>query len=231
MRVLGLDTALAAVSVAVYEGDGPGRGQVLAREMNAMERGQSEALMPMVERVMADAGLGFADLDRVAVTRGPGAFTGIRIGLAGARGLGLAAGVPVVGVCTFAAIAAGIDDGAAAGCAVLVAIDTKRGDFYAALIAPDQSEEGTVLNPDDLVAYVAARVQGRAVLVAGDGAKAACAVLVAAGLDARESTAPPVPDAAHVAALGAGLAPDAAPPTPLYLRPPAVHLPGVGRVG
>ncbi|MCH7931874.1 MAG: tRNA (adenosine(37)-N6)-threonylcarbamoyltransferase complex dimerization subunit type 1 TsaB, partial [Proteobacteria bacterium] len=93
MNVLALDTATAACSVALWSD-----GTVLAQRFATMARGHAEALMPMVEAVMAEAGLAFADLDLVATTVGPGTFTGLRVGLAAARGLALAGGLPIVGV-------------------------------------------------------------------------------------------------------------------------------------
>jgi len=99
MRLLAIDTSLPAVSVCIYDGDAQ---QAVARETLPMQKGHAEAVMPMIERV-ARAGGGFASLDRVAVTVGPGSFTGIRIGVAAARGIALACGVEAVGVSTLAA--------------------------------------------------------------------------------------------------------------------------------
>lgn len=231
MRVLALDTAMAQVAVALWEGDPGTDGRVLAARATPMERGQAEALLPMVADVMADAGADFASLDRIAATRGPGAFTGIRIGLAAARGLGLAANVPVVGIATTAAIAANVPAGDRAGRALLIALDTKRGDFYAAAALPDGAPGApAVVAPDGLAALVGG---GGDVICAGDGAAAAVDILCKDGRAAAVATAPPVPDAAVVARLAAavhvGEAADA--PEPLYLRPPAVNLPGVGRIG
>ena len=102
MKLLCLDTAMAACSVGVYDATGE---RLLASAYVPMERGHAEALAPMVEQVMREAGLGFGDLGRIAVTVGPGTFTGVRIGLAMARGLGLALGIPVCGIDTLTAIA------------------------------------------------------------------------------------------------------------------------------
>ena len=88
MRVLAIDTALAACSVAVLDTE---YGGILASESTAMVRGHAEALLPMLKRVMDQAGLGFSDIDRIAVTTGPGSFTGLRVGIAAARGIALAA--------------------------------------------------------------------------------------------------------------------------------------------
>ena len=103
MKVLALDTATASCSVAVMcDGD------IRARQFTTMDRGQAEALMPMVEWAMAEARLDFRNLDLVATTVGPGSFTGLRVGLAAARGLALAARLPIVGVTTLEALVHGV---------------------------------------------------------------------------------------------------------------------------
>ena len=103
MRVLAMDTALGACSAAVLD---TVYGGIIAAVSQPMARGQAEALMPLVQRVMNDASLAFADIDRIAVTTGPGSFTGLRVGIAAARGIALAAGRPIVGLTTLAAYAA-----------------------------------------------------------------------------------------------------------------------------
>src|SRR5262249_38124743 len=103
MRVLAIDTALEACSAAVLDTE---RGGIVASESIPMVRGHAEALMPLVARVMQKADLAFPALDRVAVTVGPGSFTGLRVGVAAARGIAVAAGKPAVGLTTLAAYAA-----------------------------------------------------------------------------------------------------------------------------
>src|SRR5688572_11362625 len=102
MRVLAIDTALEACSAAVPDTE----NGVLASETRSMARGHAEALMPLIARVMGEAKTPFADLDRIAVTTGPGSFTGLRVGIAAARGIALATGKPAFGVTTLAAFAA-----------------------------------------------------------------------------------------------------------------------------
>src|SRR4029077_8176249 len=102
MRVLAIDTALAACAAAVLE---TGHG-IIAAETLPMVRGHAEALIPLIARVMKQSNVAFRDLDRIAVTTGPGSFTGVRVGLAAARGFAVATGVPVVGVSTLAVFAA-----------------------------------------------------------------------------------------------------------------------------
>ena len=95
MLILAIDTALDACAAAVLDTD---TAKIIAQESQAMKRGHAEALMPLIARVMKASGIAFTSLDRVAVTKGPGSFTGLRVGLSAARGIALAAGKPVVGV-------------------------------------------------------------------------------------------------------------------------------------
>lgn len=97
MLLLAIDTALAACSACVFDSS---RHSILATERELMERGHAEALPPMVARVMAASGVAYKDLNRIAVTTGPGTFTGIRIGLSFARALGLSLNIKVVGIDT-----------------------------------------------------------------------------------------------------------------------------------
>ncbi|HWA31049.1 MAG TPA: tRNA (adenosine(37)-N6)-threonylcarbamoyltransferase complex dimerization subunit type 1 TsaB, partial [Rhizomicrobium sp.] len=100
MRILAVDTALGACSVAVLSGT-----RVLAHRFVLMDRGHAEALAPMVEETMREAEIPFANLDRLAVTTGPGTFTGQRVGLAFMRGLRIALKKPLVGITTLSAMA------------------------------------------------------------------------------------------------------------------------------
>ena len=105
MLILAIDTALDACAVAVLDTE---VGDLIAGESEPMKRGHAEALMPMIGRVIARSGVAFAAIDRVAVTNGPGSFTGLRVGLSAARGIALAANKPAVGVTTLTAYAAPI---------------------------------------------------------------------------------------------------------------------------
>ena len=105
MLILAIDTALDACAAAVLD---TRASKLIAQESQAMKRGHAEALMPLIARVMKESGVAFAALDRIAVTTGPGSFTGLRVGLSAARGIGLAAGKPVVGLTTLSAYAAPI---------------------------------------------------------------------------------------------------------------------------
>ena len=92
----------------------------------------------MIERVMAEAGLAPSQLDAVAVAVGPGGFTGIRVGLAAAHGIALAGGSQLLGISSFAAVAAAVTGCGVAGCEpLLVALDSRRADLYVQLFAGD----------------------------------------------------------------------------------------------
>jgi|SRR5580658_131887 tRNA threonylcarbamoyladenosine biosynthesis protein TsaB len=127
-HVLAFDCSGAACSAAVRVDGG-----LVAERFAAMARGQAEALLPQIRSVMADAGMDFADLDAIATTIGPGSFTGLRLGLAAARGLVLAAGLPLVAVTGFEALLAGLSDDRREGRPVAVFIDSRRGPVFAQL--------------------------------------------------------------------------------------------------
>src|SRR5450755_3509258 len=134
MRVLAIDTALEACSAAVFDTESSGRAR--SRSL-PMARGHAEALMPLIATVMSDARTEFAELDRIAVTVGPGSFTGLRVGVAAARGIGLAAGKPVVGLTTLSAIAVPFIDADEAK-SVLVVIDARHDHVYMQLYGPGE---------------------------------------------------------------------------------------------
>src|SRR5258707_4735166 len=135
MLILAIDTALDACSAAVLDTDA---GAPIALESQPMKRGHAEALMPLIARVMKASGLGFAGLDRIAVTTGPGSFTGLRVGLSAARGIALAADKPVVGVTTLAAYAAPIvNEGGEHP--VISAIDARHDHVYLQVVAGNGS--------------------------------------------------------------------------------------------
>lgn len=230
MNLLAFDTACDACSVALWRD-----GTVVARRARAMQRGQSEALVPMIAAVMDEAGLTFESLSAAAVTIGPGAFTGLRIGLATARAIALAAQRPVIGVSTFDAIAAGARRAAEGRHILAVAIDTKRDDLYFQTFALDDSPLGFTPRGEPVVmsADEAARaLPAGALLLAGDGAARLAAAI---GEPSRTTLAQAtVPDAADVAAVAAARLAAGAPVRPLrplYLRPPAVRLPQPAATG
>ena len=215
MIVLAIDAATSACSAALTDEDRP-----LAWRLAAMARGQSEALTPMLRDVLDEAGLGFADLDLLAVTVGPGAFTGLRIGLACARALALATGLPLAGVPTPLAVAAAVPEDEAPGLPLVVAVDSRRDLPWVQMFDAARRPLGPVAARS--AAEIAALCPGP-LLLAGDGA-----ARLAAGLPAaRLSAAPGWPDARQVARLGLATWRDgtALPPEPLYLRDADVTLP------
>jgi tRNA threonylcarbamoyladenosine biosynthesis protein TsaB len=216
MIVLAMDSSTSACSAALWS-----EGRVLARRLSPMARGQSEALMPMVAEVMAEAGLSFADLGLLAVTVGPGAFTGLRIGLAAARGLALASGLPLAGVATPLAVAAGVSEQERQGRSLLVVIESRRDEKWMQLFDAE-------LNPlSDIRALPPSQALELApgpVVVAGDAAGLVLAHLP----QGVAADAVGYPDAAVVAALAANQweRGQSLPPEPLYLRDADVTMPG-----
>src|SRR5580698_6417900 len=131
MLILAIDTALDACAAGVLD---TRSSQLIARETQPMKRGHAEALMPLIGRVMAEAGLAFTALDRIAVTTGPGSFTGLRVGLSAARGIALAADKPVVGVTTLTAYAAPVVNQGGEH-PVISAIDARHDHVYLQVVA------------------------------------------------------------------------------------------------
>ncbi len=207
MIVLALDTALSACQAAVLDGE-----RVLASRSEPMARGHQERLAPMAAEVMEAAGLGFAALDRVAATVGPGSFTGLRVGLAFAKGLALALARPLVGLGTLEALAANVEPPGF----VAAAIDARRDQLYlqvftdgAPVMAPD------VLSLDGAAARLVELYPGGEATLVGPGAALLDGVIVGARLEPRTA-----PDVAALARLAASRPSPSAPPRPLYLRRP-----------
>jgi len=117
--ILAFDTSAAHCAAALLLAD-----RVILRH-EAMEKGQAERLMPLLEEVLAESGLVWGDLKAIAVGTGPGNFTGVRIAVAAARGLALGLGIPAVGVTRLEALAFGLPR------PVLVVEDARRGEVYA----------------------------------------------------------------------------------------------------
>lgn len=213
MIVLGLDTCLSTCSVAVLQFDGEGGDRVLASACEVMARGHQERLAPMAQAAMAQANLPFAALDRIGVTVGPGSFTGLRVGVAFAKGLASALSIPAVGVGALEALAAEIPG------LVFAAIDARREQLYLqafedgrALMAPD------ALRLETAAARLAEIGGGRPVTLVGSGAALLSPIAPTARIVAAEGA-----DAAVVARLAARRTP--APLRPLYLRAPDAKLP------
>jgi tRNA threonylcarbamoyladenosine biosynthesis protein TsaB len=180
------------------------------------------ALLAEVEDAVAASG-GWEEIGRIAVGVGPGSFTGLRVGAATARGLGLSRGLPVSGVCTLDALGMAMVDTAGAGEPCLAVLDARRGEVFAALYAPggERLWDPLVSSPGELADRVAELPE--APLAAGSGAVRFRRQLASRGVEIPDDADPVHRVAArHICALaasGAGGA-DAGPPTPIYLRPP-----------
>jgi tRNA threonylcarbamoyladenosine biosynthesis protein TsaB len=221
--ILAFDTTTSACAAAVCDGD-----LVIAERSVALERGHAEILLPMIEEVLAEAGAGYDALAGIAVTRGPGAFTGIRIGLAAARGLALATGLPVTGVTTLEAMAAT----AAAHSGrrqIAIVMDTKRRDFFVQVFESGGAarSEPAVVAPDRLAAHLADTCgrDGNTLTLAGDGLDKMPDGAVPPGAEWLVGVTSPAPLAIAQVARRT----PAATPVPLYLRAPEARLPGARR--
>lgn len=219
--LLALDAAGSACSAALWRD-----GAVRSRRFEAMRRGQSERLVPMIEAVMSEAGLAYGSLDAIAVTTGPGGFTGVRIGLATARGLALACGRPLIGVSSFEAVAAAVDGTEWQGRTLVVLLDAKRAEVYAQAfdsgLRPLSAARAVLPGALDMF------MPPGPLTLAGDAVNQGQGALEAAGRDLIIATAPGLADAAVVAGLAATRplpGPGAPGPQPIYLRDPDVTLP------
>jgi tRNA threonylcarbamoyladenosine biosynthesis protein TsaB len=214
MLILAIDTALDACAAGVLDTDA---AKLIAQESLPMKRGHAEALMPLIARVMKESGVAFTALDRIAVTTGPGSFTGLRVGLSAARGIALAANKPVVGLTTLTAYAAPIV-GQNAAQPVISAIDARHDHVYFQVVSGDG---GSLMRPRVApIEEALGAAQFGAPYLVGNAAQ----ILA----DRWPQDAPPpfkidaqaAPDINWVAWLGAAVNPDSAPARPYYLRAP-----------
>jgi tRNA threonylcarbamoyladenosine biosynthesis protein TsaB len=217
VRVLAIDTALEACSAAILDTD---RTDGVTSRSLPMMRGHAEALMPLIAAVMAEAQMDFPDLDRIAVTVGPGSFTGLRVGVAAARGIALAAGKPAVGLTTLAGLAAPFVE-ADDGTAVLAVINARHDRVYMQLFGPGGQSlvAPRIASTRDAVRAAMARpthIVGNAAKLIADawpGSEPRPLMVNAVG----------APDIASVARLGAASDDLTAPVKPLYLGEADVH--------
>ena len=213
MLILAIDTALDSCSAAILDTD---EGTLRAVESTPMSRGHAEALMPAIARVMKAADLSFAALDRIAVTVGPGSFTGLRVGLSAARGIGLAAGKPVVGVTTLSAFAAPLLSDSNTTPIVSV-IDARHDHVYMQAVRGDGT---TLVRPRiapvaevfETARYGEPHLVGNVAQQIADRWPSELAPL--SGVDVK-----PAPDIAAVAWLALAAEPERSAPRPYYLRP------------
>jgi tRNA threonylcarbamoyladenosine biosynthesis protein TsaB len=215
MRVLAIDTALEACSAAVLDTE---RGQTTAHETIDMVRGHAEALMPLIARVLDRAHIEFfSGIDRIAVTVGPGSFTGLRVGISAARGLALASGRPAIGLTTLAAYAAPLiaaDD----TLPVVAAIDARHDHVYLQVFGPGGR---TLVAPRLIGLREALRIASTgSPRVVGTAAKLLADAWPGGERPPTSVDARRAPDINWVARLGAAAAETGLPPKPLYLRAP-----------
>jgi tRNA threonylcarbamoyladenosine biosynthesis protein TsaB len=171
----------------------------------------------MIGRVIKASGVGFADLDRIAVTTGPGSFTGLRVGISAARGIALASEKPAVGVTTLAAYAAPVVNQGGEH-PVICAIDARHDHVYLQVVAGNGSPliwpcVASVAEAVEAARFGAAHLLGNAAAILGERWPADAPAPV-------EINAQPAPDIAWVGWLGAAVTPDTAPARPVYLRAP-----------
>ncbi len=212
MKILAFDTALGSGSVAIMDGD-----TTLAYVTEPSFRSLAERLVPMIEEALTQADLTYQDMDRVVVTNGPGTFVGLRIGVATARSIAVAAGIPAVGVTSLAALAQNLADEAMQGDTIAVCIDARRGEVFLQVFELDEGGLSPLADP---VAIAVEQATG--CLPAGGG------TLVGTGCSLIEPpdswAVAPVSawsvDARKLARLASGRIDSDNLPSPLYLRAP-----------
>jgi tRNA threonylcarbamoyladenosine biosynthesis protein TsaB len=221
VNILAFDSCFGALSVAVRWQSA--RGEWLIREeYEERQTGHAEAIVPMIDRVMSGAGLAFDRLDRIAVTHGPGTFTGVRIGVATARALALATKAQVVAVSSLAVMAFRADFLAGQrpdGSCLAVCVDARKDQLYVQIFGENAGHaltEPMLVSPTDVLEHA----RGRPLYVAGSGAPQVVAAAAERGV---EVIAPPVgqlePHARFLALL-APAAPVVDRAVPLYMRAP-----------
>ena len=208
MKILAIDCAHEACSAAFSDGE-----KVVSEIVENMERGQAERLIPMVREVLEKANAGFDDIDAVAVTTGPGSFTGVRVGLAAADGIALAAGLPMTGVSVLDVLARKINVQHPEIKKLCLVLETKRDDYYTRCYEAGEP----VTEP---AALPASELTGRKDFVfAGNAAKRLKEEIgTISVLDV------PMPTAGDVASFAAMKTPRKEYPEPLYLREAEVTL-------
>lgn len=203
MLILSIDCAGSGCGVCVWQD-----GQVLSQLSETMERGQDQRLMPMIQSALKQANKTFEDLDRIAVTTGPGSFTGIRIGLAAARGIGLASGKPVIGVDRFSIYR---EQFAGVGGNQLIVLNSRRKELYCKFYpATGAAHEAQMLPQEEALAFAKAN----AAKIFGD-------------MNFEDGPILKQPECVTAATLAAKVDPQNVTylPRPLYIRAPDVTMP------
>lgn len=223
MNILALDTSMGVCSAAVLRTAPssrtvPSQRREVLRETE-MLRGHAEALMPMIEAVLAEADLAPHALDTIAATQGPGSFTGVRIAIAAARGLALTCGAALYGTDSLTVMARrALGEALAPDAPFAIAVDARRGMLYLGLFAADGSRlEGPLLLPPKDAAN---RLPGELSLAAGSGAGLLAQAAAARGSTLQAAFPALQPGAMALAALAAESTDRSPTLRPLYLRPP-----------
>lgn len=207
--ILTMDTTGSACQAVVSSGDA-----VLCARSLPMQRGHGEALVPMVEEALAGADIGYEQLDRIGVTVGPGSFTGLRVGLAAARGFSATLNIPVVGIGTLEALALTDQLESGVTCERAAALDARNGLVYGQRF----SEDGSPMEPANVMADI---VFAASVLPGMRLVGPAQAVIAALTRSARKPTTlgmrEGVPSPASLAQLASQGDPSEK-PKPLYLK-------------
>jgi tRNA threonylcarbamoyl adenosine modification protein YeaZ len=208
MRVLAFDCAGAQCAAALLDGS-----DIVAVRRIDVDRGHAQFLMPMLCDLLRDAELQFGDVDRFAVTTGPGSFTGIRVALAAAHGLALGTGKPIIGVTVFEVLAASAIQSGPVSQRLLVAIESRRTECFFQLCGP----KGAPLGPPVMIApeQVPAWAGSAPLTVIGDAAWRLASYY---GQSVIERGAKDI-DTTVLARLAAER-PIGQPPSPFYIRPP-----------
>lgn len=221
MRILAIDTASTSCSVAIWQSGGKS-GRLLSSQQQEMQRGQAEALMPMILDVMREADLDFHELDCLASTIGPGSFTGLRVGLATARGLALSTGLPLAGITCFDAVAFQIPAEDRLNKNIVVILESKRDELFVQHYSADEtltpSAPATYQTPEEIAASLPRDVP---IILAGDASEK-CREFVSDMENIYWAASDVTPNAISVAQYSATLdlekLTDIAPPNPLYIR-------------
>jgi tRNA threonylcarbamoyladenosine biosynthesis protein TsaB len=217
LRVLAIDAALDQCAVALWDH----ASETVLAEHTFMQRGHAEALMPMIETVMAHAHCDYRAIDRLVVTTGPGSFTGIRIGISAARGLALALTVPVLGVSTLAAYAAPYFL-ATQPQPVAVVLDAKNDLAY---LQEFDATRQPLAAPSALgISDVARALRQKALILAGTAAERVYVSAKVLGKEVHLAPTSAGPLISMIAKLGAWSDPATSPARPLYIRMPSTSV-------
>jgi tRNA threonylcarbamoyladenosine biosynthesis protein TsaB len=226
MKTLAIDTALGACSVAIMSDNA-----VLSCHHEKRLRGHAEQLLPMTETALAEAGLAYADLDLLAVTVGPGTFTGLRIGLAAIRAISVATKIPAVGVTTLEALAASVQAIAPSEMPLFVAIDARRKEVFLQKfdISTDKSPKALSNARSVSVSDFKICIDSVPALITGSGIEYIEQHIILSNEGISIFEMDPDPDPVVIARLATEKYrknPSDTPPVPVYLRAPDAKLPG-----